>query len=129
MSKVDITSNCIVKSKRLSLRYFEHVNTQFRSLLSQDILSSQDMIENQQISFAMCTVLMLRVRQNERKKCFGRSAPYPEYYAWQICLAAFALLLIHGWASVELPRNRVNVNLFLRHIRDLWHFHGKVKQR
>ena len=26
---------------------------------------------------------------------------------------------IHGWASAELPRNRVNVNLFLRHIRDL----------
>ena len=25
----------------------------------------------------------------------------------------------HGWASAELPRNRVNVNLFLRHIRDL----------
>ena len=26
---------------------------------------------------------------------------------------------IHGWASAELPRNRVNVNLFLCHIRDL----------
>ena len=26
---------------------------------------------------------------------------------------------VHGWASAELPRNRVNVNLFLRHIRDL----------
>ena len=26
---------------------------------------------------------------------------------------------MHGWASAELPRNRVNVNLFLRHIRDL----------
>ena len=25
----------------------------------------------------------------------------------------------HGWASAELPRNRVNVNLFLRHIRNL----------
>ena len=25
----------------------------------------------------------------------------------------------HGWASAELPRNRVNVNLFLRHFRDL----------
>ena len=25
----------------------------------------------------------------------------------------------YGWASAELPRNRVNVNLFLRHIRDL----------
>ena len=25
----------------------------------------------------------------------------------------------HGWASAELPQNRVNVNLFLRHIRDL----------
>ena len=28
-------------------------------------------------------------------------------------------LRLHGWASAELPRNRVNVNLFLRHIRDL----------
>ena len=27
--------------------------------------------------------------------------------------------LFHGWASAELPRNRVNVNLFLRNIRDL----------
>ena len=27
--------------------------------------------------------------------------------------------LLHGWASVERLRNRVNVNLFLRHIRDL----------
>ena len=26
---------------------------------------------------------------------------------------------VHGWASAELPRNHVNVNLFLRHIRDL----------
>ena len=28
-------------------------------------------------------------------------------------------LQYHGWASAELPRNRVNVNVFLRHIRDL----------
>ena len=27
--------------------------------------------------------------------------------------------LDYGWASAELPRNRVNVNLFLRHNRDL----------
>ena len=27
--------------------------------------------------------------------------------------------LVHGWASAELPRNRVKVNLSLRHIRDL----------
>ena len=25
----------------------------------------------------------------------------------------------HGWASAELPRNRVSVNLFLRHIWDV----------
>ena len=25
----------------------------------------------------------------------------------------------HGWASAELLRNRANINLFLRHIRDL----------
>ena len=28
-------------------------------------------------------------------------------------------LLSHGWASAEQPRSRVNVKLFLRHIRDL----------
>ena len=30
-----------------------------------------------------------------------------------------AKIILHGWASAELSRNRVNVNLFLRHIRDL----------
>ena len=35
----------------------------------------------------------------------------------------------HGWASAELPRNRVNVNLFLRHIRDLSRFSGIVTQK
>ena len=33
-------------------------------------------IENQQIKPAKYTVLMLRVRQNERKKAFGRSPTY-----------------------------------------------------
>ena len=31
----------------------------------------------------------------------------------------FTLEVDHGWASAELPRNRFNVNLLLRHIRDL----------
>ena len=31
-------------------------------------------------------------------------------------------LLLHGWASAELPRNRVNVNLFLRHIEDVYRY-------
>ena len=37
-------------------------------------------------------------------------------------LLLFFLCLVtvkHGWASAELPRNRVNINLFLRHIWDL----------
>ena len=34
------------------------------------------------------------VRQNERKKAFGMSPPYQEYYAWQTCLDALALFLI-----------------------------------
>ena len=33
-------------------------------------------------------------------------------------LSKFDQLLL-GWESAELPRNRVSVNLFLRHIRDL----------
>ena len=53
-------SNSIYKSGRLSLRlrYFEYVNTLLGSLLSRNI-------ENQQITSAKYTVLMLRVRQNE----------------------------------------------------------------
>ena len=60
------TSNCILKSGRLSLRYFEYVNTLLGSISSQNI-------EYQQITSAKYTALMLRVRQNERKKAFGRS--------------------------------------------------------
>ena len=39
---------------------------------------------------------------------------------------------LQRWASAELLRNCVNINLFLSHIRDLsrkWHHHGKDKQR
>ena len=53
------------KSGRLSLLYFEYVNTIFGSLSSQNI-------DYQQIKSAKYTVLMLRVRQNERKKAFSR---------------------------------------------------------
>ena len=66
MDNVEKTSNCIFKSGRLSLRYFEYVNTLFGSLSSQNI-------DNQQIRSAKYTVLMLRVCQNWRKKAFGRS--------------------------------------------------------
>ena len=71
MKNVEKTSNCIFKSGRLSLRYFEYLITLFGSLSSQNI-------ENQQITSAKYTVLMLRVRQNERKKAFGRSPPNQE---------------------------------------------------
>ena len=37
----------------------------------------------------------------------------------KIAKPAFNVGPPHGWASAELPRNRVSVNLFLRHIRDL----------
>ena len=61
------------KSGRLPfhVRYFEYINTLFGSLLSQNI-------ENQQITSAKYTVLMLCVRQNERKKAFDGSPPYHE---------------------------------------------------
>ena len=68
---VEETSNCIFKSLRLSLRYYEYVNTLFGGLSSQNI-------ENLQIKSVRYTVLMLRVRPNERKKAFGRSSSYQE---------------------------------------------------
>ena len=72
MNNVGKTSNCIFKSGRLSLGYFEHVNTLFRGISSQNI-------ENQQVAFVKYTVQMQRVCQNERKKAFGRSQPYQTY--------------------------------------------------
>ena len=66
MNNVEKTSNCILKSGRLSLRYFEYVNTLLGSLSSQNI-------EYQQITPAKYTALMRRVRQNERMKAFDRS--------------------------------------------------------
>ena len=71
MNNVEKTSNCIFKSGRFSLQYFEYVNTLFGSLSSQNI-------ENQQITSEKYTVLMLCIRQNWRKKAFGRSSPYRE---------------------------------------------------
>ena len=71
MNNVEKTSNCIFKPGRLSFRYFEYVNTLFGSLSSQNI-------ENQQITSAKYYVLMLGVRQNWRKKAFGRSPSYQE---------------------------------------------------
>ena len=71
MNNVEKTSNFIFMSGRLSLRYFEYVNTLFRSILSQNM-------EYQQITSAKYAVIMLCVRQNERKKAFGRSPLYQE---------------------------------------------------
>ena len=65
INNVEKTSNCILKSGRLSLRYFEYVNTLLGSLSSQNI-------EYQQITSAKYIALILRVRQNERKKAFDR---------------------------------------------------------
>ena len=48
-----------------------------KNMLPIGSLSSQS-IENQQITFAKYTVLMLCVHQNERKKAFGRSPLYQE---------------------------------------------------
>ena len=87
MNNVEKTANCMFKSGRLSSSYFEYVKALFGGILSQNI-------ENQQIASAKYTVLMLRVRQNERKKVFGRSPPYQEQYGQQRCLVAHALLLI-----------------------------------
>ena len=71
LNNVEKTSNYIFKSGRLSLRYFEYVNTLFGSLSSQNI-------KNQQITSAKYTVLMQRVRQNECKKAFGRPPSFQE---------------------------------------------------
>ena len=71
MNNVEKMPNCILKSGRVSLRYFEYVNTLFKSLSSQNF-------ENQQITSPKYTVLMLCVGQNECKKAFGRSSPLQE---------------------------------------------------
>ena len=81
MNNFEKMSNCIFKSGRLSLRYFEYVNALFVSLSSQNI-------ENQQITSAKYTVVMLCVRQNQRKKAFGRPPPYQELKAWHSRLIA-----------------------------------------
>ena len=57
MNNVEKSPKCIFKSGRLSLQYFEYVNTLFGSLSSQNI-------ENQQITSVKYTVLMLCVHQN-----------------------------------------------------------------
>ena len=74
MNKVEKPSNCIFRSGRLSLPYFEYVDTLFWSLLRQNT-------KNQQIKSAKYTVLMLCVHQNERKKAFDRSLLYQQLCA------------------------------------------------
>ena len=71
MNNGEKTSNCIFKSGRLSLRYFEYIKTLFGTLTSQNI-------ENQQITPVKYIVLMLHVRQNGSKKAFDRSLSYQE---------------------------------------------------
>ena len=71
MNNVEKRSNCIFKSRRLSLQYFEYVKTLFRSFSSQNI-------ENQQIMSPKYTVVMLGVCQNGPKNAFGRLPSYQE---------------------------------------------------
>ena len=68
MNNVEKMANSIFKSGRLSLRYFEYVNTLFASLSGQNI-------ENQQMMSAKYTEL---IRQNECKKALGKSPLYQE---------------------------------------------------
>ena len=79
MNNVEKNSNCIFKSGRLSLLYFEYVNTLFRSLSSQNI-------ENQQLTPAKYTVLMLRVRQNWCKKDLAGLRHAKSWLFWRYCL-------------------------------------------
>ena len=72
MNNIENTSNCIFKSGRLSLRYFDYVNSLFGSLSSKHI-------KNQQITSMKYTVLMLCARQNEQKKVFGSLPRYQRY--------------------------------------------------
>ena len=64
MNNFEKMPNCLFTSGRLSLRYFEYVNKLFGSLSSHNF-------ENQQITAAKYTVLMLRVHQNEHKKALA----------------------------------------------------------
>ena len=68
MNSVDKTLNCILPSERLTRRYFKYVNTQFESLF---LVGAS---KNQPITSPKCTVIMPRLRQNERDRAFGMLA-------------------------------------------------------
>ena len=71
MNNVEKLQTAFCKSGRLSLRYFECVNTLFGSLSIQNI-------ETQQNKSTKYIVLLLYVCQNKRMKAFGRGAQYQE---------------------------------------------------
>ena len=80
-------SNCIFKSRRLSLRYFGYVNTLFGGLLSQNI-------ENQQITSAKFTVkCYMYVKIGVRRLLAGRLCT-KNNLEQQRCLVVLRLLLI-----------------------------------
>ena len=47
----------------------------------------------------------------------SRGEFFKNIFLFPICII-LKVTILHGWASAELPRNRVDVNLFLRHIQD-----------
>ena len=60
--------NCITKSRRLSLLYFEYVKYTIRMSFESEHRKST--------KSAKYTVLVIRARQNGRDDTFGRSPPY-----------------------------------------------------
>ena len=71
--------------RTVSYQYFQYVNTLFRSLLSQDI-------ENQQITSLKYTVIMPRLRQNERNRTFGMLVAGTSVIELHFCFVAFVFL-------------------------------------
>ena len=71
----------------VSCQYFQYVNTLFRSLLSQEI-------ENQQITSLKYTVVLPRLRQNERNRAFSMVVAGTSEKELQVCFVAFVFLFI-----------------------------------
>ena len=71
----------------------------------------------------LCHVTAFKAHVNIDVLIYLRQKILPSAYFGKKISSTFWMnsSFLHGWASAELPRNRVNVNLFLRHIRDLSH--------
>ena len=74
MNNIEKTSNCIFKSGRLSLQYFEYA----KHAIQQSFKSEHRKSTNNVREVYCSKLLMLHVSQNERKKAFGRSPSYQE---------------------------------------------------